>query len=76
LFNPKPITNGFNTTPFFCNAAETAHGSPLHSSIPSVIKMIIFLDELFGKSFPHSSSERAIGVVPLGLISSSLYLIL
>ncbi len=40
-FKPIPITNGFRITPFFCSAHETAQGSPSHSSMPSVISMMI-----------------------------------
>ncbi|PCH91693.1 MAG: hypothetical protein COB85_08815, partial [Bacteroidetes bacterium] len=72
-----PITNGFRITPFCCNAHETAHGSPSHSSIPSVIKMIMFLHSVHtGKSFAACSREYAIKVVPLGTICSSFFFIL
>ena len=55
--------------PFFCNALETAQGSSSHASIPSVIRIIIFLAwPPTGKSSAALSRDLAIGVVPLGLI--------
>jgi hypothetical protein len=55
--SPTPITNGLNVMPLDCSARETAHGSPLHSSTPSVIKIIIFLQLAHaGKSAPHCSN--------------------
>jgi hypothetical protein len=53
---PTPITKGLKVIPLDCNASETAQGSPLHSSTPSVIKIIIFLQlAQAGKSAPHCS---------------------
>ena len=61
--------------PLLCNAAEIAHGSPPHSSLPSVMSKTTLRAFLSGKSLAQASNERAIGVVPLGFNLSSFALI-
>ena len=52
---------------FFFSASATAQGSSSHASIPSVIKIIMFLQSSHdGKSSAAYSNDLAIGVVPLG----------
>ena len=49
---------GFNTIPFDCKAADTAQGSPSHSSSPSVIKIMMLRQSAHsGKSAPDCSRE-------------------
>ena len=67
---PKPITKGFNITPFCCKALDTAQGSPLQASIPSVIKIMMFLQfSQGGKSVSDASKDLAIKVVPVGRVA-------
>jgi hypothetical protein len=55
---PTPITKGRKKIPFFCRAADTSQGTPPHSSIPSVIKIIMFRQLLQGvKSAALSPNE-------------------
>ena len=70
---PIPIINGLMVIPLFCSVIAILHGSPPHASIPSVIKIMIFLQLLqAGKSLAHSSNDLAIGVVPFGFVILNL----
>ena len=62
--------------PFDWSILLTAHGSSSHASIPSVIRIMIFLPGSSGKSSAALSNERAIGVVPWALSLESSCLII
>ena len=67
MSSPNPITNGLSFIFFAFRAKATAQGSSSHASIPSVIRIIIFLQSSQGgKSLAEYSKDRAIGVVPFG----------
>ena len=54
---PKPIINGCNIIPFCCSFLEISQAFPSQDSIPSVIRITIFLhfSLLPIKSFAHCS---------------------
>ena len=75
--SPRPITNGFSFIFFSFNANATAQGSSSQASMPSVIKMMMFLHDLHsGKSSAEYSRDLAIGVVPFGSKPRILVIIL
>ena len=77
MSRPRPITNGLSLIFFDLSANATAQGSSSQASIPSVTRIIIFLHLSHGgKSSAEYSSERAIGVVPLGTRLLILFIIL
>ena len=66
-----PIIKGLKTIPLSINFCLALHGSPPHSSIPSVIKMMMFFALASGKSLADCVIECSIGVIPVGCASAT-----
>ncbi len=67
MSSPSPITKGLSLIFLSLRAIATAQGSSSQASMPSVNKIIIFLQfSQSGKSSAEYSKDLAIGVVPLG----------
>ena len=77
MSSPSPIIKGLSLIFFSLRAIATAHGSSSQASIPSVNKIIKFLQfSQSGKSSAEYSKDLAIGVVPFGYKALILFIIL